>query len=227
VKEGQNEPSSSYLGNVIAARSALLDFYGDRATSFVSLFIASIFGLVTISAIIQTMLFGMVGQETILSQFFNNVKLSLNSVIIIVSVFMYVTFVEVALYTYKRYTFYSDLADKLAKCDLSSMAKLDCIPVGLYKKDMTEKILQRLNHAAEIYAADLKDEDKDKAKIIETDEKYLFNFAIHEKYMIEQQKEGRVKKILGSKKFMPLTYLLFLGLALLTYYPLFTLLFRN
>ena len=33
--------------------SALLDFYADRASSFASLFVASIFGLVTLSAIIQ------------------------------------------------------------------------------------------------------------------------------------------------------------------------------
>jgi len=36
--------------------SALLDFYADRATGFASLFVASIFGLVTLAAIIQNYL---------------------------------------------------------------------------------------------------------------------------------------------------------------------------
>jgi len=41
----------------VTGRSALLDFYGDRATSFASLFVASIFGLVATSAVIQAVLF--------------------------------------------------------------------------------------------------------------------------------------------------------------------------
>jgi hypothetical protein len=40
--------------DTVSVLSALLDFYADRASGFASLFVASIFGLVTLSAIIQS-----------------------------------------------------------------------------------------------------------------------------------------------------------------------------
>ena len=40
-------------GNKIAARSALLDFYSDRAVSFGGFFLVSLFGLVTMLALVQ------------------------------------------------------------------------------------------------------------------------------------------------------------------------------
>jgi hypothetical protein len=58
---GQNEEVDNNEKNaphcdVIAARAALLDYYGDSALSFSNQFIASIFGLVASSAIIQSVL---------------------------------------------------------------------------------------------------------------------------------------------------------------------------
>jgi len=221
VKEIKTKSDCSDMANVMAARAALLDLYGDRATSFVSLFLASIFGLVTISAIVQTMLFSMVEQVSSQTWY---LQLSPNFFFIAVSMILFVVFVVVALYTYNRYTFYSDLSDKLTRSEMRSQAELDSLSVSLAKKDCDEKLLKSI---AEEYASTLKDEDKSKAKIIEKENDFIINFVIYEKYRVELQKQNRLKKIIDSGHFKTMTCLLFLGLALLTYYPLFTLFFKN
>lgn len=48
-----SEKERARITNILTARSAILDFYSDRATSFASFFVASIFGLVTMLAIVQ------------------------------------------------------------------------------------------------------------------------------------------------------------------------------
>lgn len=220
LKEGERNPTDNNdPENIIAARAALLDLYGDRATAFVSLFIASIFGLVTISAIVQAMLFSMVDEEAALSQFLY-FKLSLNAFFIFLSAVLYIAFVGVALYTYKRYTFYADWSDKLTRYEICESAKLGYLSIPLSKKIFNEKQIQDLKLLAKNYASKLKDDEKYKAKIIETATHWKISFAFYQEYTSQYQKESRVKKFLGSKHFKLITCLTFLGLALLTYYPL-------
>jgi hypothetical protein len=222
VSDSKKDSNGSDIGNVIAARASLLDFYGDRATSFVSLFLASIFGLVTVSAITQAMLFSMVGQETIIPQLVY-FRISLNAVFIILSAVLFIVFVVVALYTYNRYVLYADLSENLTHFEMSVYADLVTLPARIGKEGCNEEILKKMTEKC---ASTLEDKDKWKAKIGDDGVDFKTNFFVYQNYRTEIQKQNPIKKILGSKHFKLLTYLLFLGLALLTYYPLFTLPFK-
>ena len=79
--------------DVTGAMSALLGFYGDRATSFSSLFVAAIFGTVTLSAIIQ------------------NIKIG--PIAIAFSIIPFVFFVGAGFYTLQKYFSYVDIAEKI------------------------------------------------------------------------------------------------------------------
>jgi hypothetical protein len=88
--------------NNVAIFSAVLEFYGNRATSFVSLFVASIFGIVTLSAIIQV----------------------INSPTpVLISTIPYFIFSLAGFYTLQRFFYYVDLAEKV---------KTNCLEIPNY-----------------------------------------------------------------------------------------------
>jgi hypothetical protein len=53
MTEEPTEQKTDKIANKIAARSALLDFYSDRAVAFGGFFLASVFGILTMLAIVQ------------------------------------------------------------------------------------------------------------------------------------------------------------------------------
>ncbi len=81
--------------------AGLLDYYNSRAVSFASLLVASIFGLITLSAIIQAITFK------------ENFALSGLQVPIGISVFLYVLFSGAGLYMLQGYSYYTSMADKI------------------------------------------------------------------------------------------------------------------
>jgi hypothetical protein len=74
--------------------SSLLDFYNNRATSFANLFVASIFGIVTLSAIVVSVIDGNFGRA-------------------IFSMLPFWFFVIAGAYTYYRYSFYAGIAEEI------------------------------------------------------------------------------------------------------------------
>lgn len=93
----------SALPNTITARSALLDFYGNRAVSHASLFIASIFGLVTVLAIAQAL------------DYVSLAKLDqvLPVELYLISIVPYGVFAYVGHRTFNRFKFYARMADEI------------------------------------------------------------------------------------------------------------------
>ena len=81
----------------VAILSAQLDFFGDRATSFASLFVASIFGLVTLSAIIQSL----------------SASNGVDIVIIHLSMIPFAVFAGAGWYTLQKYFHYGDIAERI------------------------------------------------------------------------------------------------------------------
>jgi hypothetical protein len=82
------------------ALSAILDFYNSRATSFVSLFVAAVFGLVSISAISQII--------------WTNLPIDTGYwALFCASSFIFVTFVAAGHYTLTTYFQYADIASKV------------------------------------------------------------------------------------------------------------------
>ena len=92
-KQKPNKPSE--LSIPVEALSGLLDFYSDRATSFASLMIASIFGVVTLAAIIQT-----IGNNPIIKG---------------LSLFPYIAFCYAGYYSWKRFISWAIRADKIER----------------------------------------------------------------------------------------------------------------
>jgi hypothetical protein len=82
----------------LSARSALLQFYGQRAVSFASLFIASIFGLITWLAIAR-------GIE---------VKGACYLIFMVLSSIVYIVFAYASRHTFRRFVYYANIASKLA-----------------------------------------------------------------------------------------------------------------
>lgn len=76
--------------DTVGVLSALLDYYSDRATSFASLFVASVFGLVTISALVYTN--------------------SANSLWYFIAGIPYFAFVFSGYYTWSRFRLYAGIA---------------------------------------------------------------------------------------------------------------------
>jgi hypothetical protein len=90
------------IANTLTARSAILDFYSDRATSFASFFVASIFGLVTMLTIVQGINQG--------GAYGNP---SYYGFLIVISIVVYIVFAYAGRYIFKRFAHYADIADKL------------------------------------------------------------------------------------------------------------------
>jgi hypothetical protein len=78
----------------VSTLAVLLDFYNSRATSFASLFVASIFGIVALS---------IMAQSIIISRWFDLIPLGF-------SVVLYILFALAGAYTFKRYSFYGNVA---------------------------------------------------------------------------------------------------------------------
>ena len=91
--------------------SGLLDYYNSRSTSFASLVLASIFGLVTLSAIIQSMLTSSFPQGATF-QFSNNL------IPVGLSLILYILFSFAGFYTIKRYSHYAGIADEIKAAGL-------------------------------------------------------------------------------------------------------------
>jgi hypothetical protein len=103
------------------ARSSLLQFYGQRTVSFASLFVASIFGLITWLGIVQRI----EGEGTSYLIF-----MFLSSIV-------YVALAYVSWHTFRRYVYYADLTSKLAENSRGSMrdyAKFEEMDFGIEKE---------------------------------------------------------------------------------------------
>lgn len=115
--------------------SALLDFYADRASGFASLFVASIFGLVTLSAIIQNY------SGNILYWY-------------VVAGVPYFAFVLSGYYIWDRFRYYAGIAHNIEQYGLrnryrSEIEKITCIEERYYeqKKRRIKKLLDLGSHS--------------------------------------------------------------------------------
>ena len=78
--------------------SALLDYYGDRTVSFASLFVASIFGLVTVLTIAPA-------QHT-------------RNYLVFIHFLIFLMFAVAGYYTFQRFGFYANIAVNIEACGL-------------------------------------------------------------------------------------------------------------
>lgn len=92
--------------------AALLDMYGDRAVSFASLFVASIFGLVTLCAITQALGSELLKDPGLLWRLAG------------ISFALYVSVVLVSYHLWSKYCDYADLAEKLSISAIRPAANL-------------------------------------------------------------------------------------------------------
>jgi hypothetical protein len=118
------------LGIRLAARSALLDFYGDRAVTFASLFLASIFGIVTTLAVVQN-----IPRVATCSH--------LQITLVLLSNAVFVPFAYAGYHSFRKFAMYADFAQKIEEW-MEKLALPDEIKVGeagpnLSKKDVLEK----------------------------------------------------------------------------------------
>lgn len=86
------------IGNKIAARSALLDFYSDRAVSFSGVFLASLFGLLTMLSLVQ----GIKGSNSESTIFF-----------VVLSLAPFSIFAIIGYVALRKFIYYADIADKI------------------------------------------------------------------------------------------------------------------
>jgi hypothetical protein len=128
-----NEDSPGPTGFVANQQmmSGLLDYYNSRCTSFASLVVASIFGLVTLSAIIQTMF----------SANFSILSTS-NYILIILSLILFLLFSASTMYTLQNYFYYATLSDKIKTFGLENpfFSELRKIQFFEQKKDKQMQI---------------------------------------------------------------------------------------
>jgi len=103
------------------------------------------------------------------------------------------------------------------------------LPVGLEKKNLNKRQTEILRQQSKEYASKLSAKEKYKAEIKEKEDYWIITFAFYQYYTAKKQEENFFKKI-ASKNiklkgrlysvFKSIAILLFLVLALLTYYPL-------
>ena len=193
--------------DVISARTAFIDFYGNYAVSFSSQFVASIFGLITLCALVNVVMISIDKQ-------FN----PLSVVVIIFSMLMFIGFTLAARHTYSRFKYYSDLASKLinnADC-LLNVAQLGETKTYFKVRDNEKKIRE----LEETYL-ELKEKLPENYKeSIHEYERIEIPFCQYEKINRFNQNKSSVKKILDKTRFPLLLGLGVIGLALVTYYPL-------
>lgn len=102
------EEREKQLAIKLTAKAALLDFYSDRAVAHASLFVASIFGLVTVLAIIQ--------------------NIECNVLLLPLSLLLYWAFAYAGYFTFQRFSYYADISDRLRQ-DIDKEAKIDSIEI--------------------------------------------------------------------------------------------------
>jgi len=206
--------SSDKSENTVAARAALLDFYGDQTALFASQFVASIFGLVTISAVILT-----------LSQSLSvNPNWYLVGVFVILSLTLYLFFSYAAQYTYRRFTLYASLASHLVvvKNGLLAEAKLDKLET-YYKKEAYEKDKEKINKVCEYLESHLPEgtslcRENWEGEILKG---AWINSRVYLEVVTREQNRAFIKKITIHARLTRCLMFLFLTiLALITYFPL-------
>jgi hypothetical protein len=99
------------MANKLAARSALLDFYSDKAAAFAGFFIASIFGLLTMLALVQGI--KSLNLSTVPILF----GLSIDQILVILSFFPVLVFAYMGNYVIRRFNHYSVIADMIEMGD--------------------------------------------------------------------------------------------------------------
>ena len=110
-KESEEEVSEkpTYDPNLLTAKiSALLDFYSDRAVAHASFLVASVFGLVTLSAMIQ--------------------ELS-NHTLVLISLPLFLGFSYTGYFTLLRFQYYACIAHALVDHGLKEDATMSAIPL--------------------------------------------------------------------------------------------------
>jgi len=115
----------------LQARSALLDFWADRAAGFASLFVASIFGLVTVLALGQQIVSNGMSPPLL---YWVTVTLSFVS---------FIAFAGAGLYVWGRFAYYAELAQILSDEIIEKHAKLD--EVKITQKPQVKSLLANLN----------------------------------------------------------------------------------
>lgn len=105
------------FANTLMARSALLDFYGDRAVAFASLFVASVFGIVTTLAIILSI--PRIDAYPYLHPF-----------LIALSNIVFLSFAYTGYYTFKKFALYADIAHRIQDTSLRQFARLESVPLN-------------------------------------------------------------------------------------------------
>jgi hypothetical protein len=186
----------------LSAKAALLDFYGNRAVSFASLFIASIFGLVTMVALFQA-----IGASGFSSG--EPIRWSLNFMALLVSGLAYVAFSYAAYYTFSMFSNYASVADVLVRESLHQAAKSENLTFPLRA---TGKDLELLAHTLKSSSLELKS-----AGTKEKDE-YTIDFRTYCGYISRKRNRFLLKK--HERLFKYGFALLLLGLAFLGYYPI-------
>jgi hypothetical protein len=211
--------------NTIAARAALLDFYGDQATSFASQFVASIFGLVTISAVILTM------SQSLSQSISQNTNWLVIILFLILSLPLYLAFSYIAQYTYGRFTNYASLASHLVTVPggLLERAHLEELET-YYEKEHYEKTKELLKQASEeckphlpkgtiLIREDRKGEEVKGAHI---------NLRLHLDVVYKRQQKALIKRITPHTRTIHMVMLLFLAiLSLICYFPLIVSIITN
>lgn len=82
----------------IAARSALLDFYSNRAVSFGGFFLASLFGLLTMSTLVQGIKFG---------------EAKITTLFVLLSLIPFLIFALIGYYSLRQFRYYANIANKI------------------------------------------------------------------------------------------------------------------
>jgi hypothetical protein len=113
----RDEKVEDEFANTLTARSALLDFYGDRAVTFASLFVASVFGTVTTLAII-------------LSIPRIDAYPYLHPVLIVLSNIVFLPFAFTGYYTFKKFALYADIAQGIQDRSLRQFTRLESVPLN-------------------------------------------------------------------------------------------------
>jgi len=124
-----SEKGTDRIANILTARAAILDFYSDRAGSFTSFFVASIFGLVTLLAIVQ-------GTHREVAH--NNPLYY--GVLIVISIVIYIAFAYAGRHTFERFAHYADIADKLVMYPIADKVENETIQKSLMDIAELEKL---------------------------------------------------------------------------------------
>ena len=105
--------------DINTARAALLDFFGDNAISFSNQFLASMFGLVASSAIIQSIFVYLLDKEPLSGE--------LTLLFLLPASLLFGGLSFMLRYTYQRFQYYSGLANNVATGidGIMETAKLD------------------------------------------------------------------------------------------------------